>query len=89
MKTITILAAALVLSGCAHPAQKAADAITAFQKAADEVGLEAYESAWNFGSTDYHIERDGNDRVATFEHKNTWKPRTYIRTRKPIVTPAD
>lgn len=76
---------ALALAGCSHPAQRAAEAIREFQRAADEVGLEEYQSTWsgNVASTSYTVSREDGERVAEFEHRNTWKPRTYFRTRKP------
>jgi outer membrane lipoprotein-sorting protein len=75
----------LFLAGCSHPAQRAAEAIREFQRAADEVGLEEYQSTWsgNVASTSYTVTREDGQRVAEFEHRNTWKPRTYFRTRKP------
>jgi len=79
----------LLFGACAHPAERAAAAVREFQAAADAVGLEEYQSTWsgNVASTSYTVTRENGERVAEFEHRNTWKPRTYFRTRKPIERP--
>lgn len=88
LRTLVLALVSLLFGACAHPATKAAKAIREFQETADEVGLESYESTWsgNVASTTYTIKRENGERIAEFEHRNTWKPRTYFRTRKPDVS---